>query len=159
MDLQNAKNLALTFMAMHKVIAMGYTFSFSNSRRAAGYCKYTTKQIQLSKHLTALADEADVIDTILHEIAHALCPQHGHDHVWQRTAIAIGCNGKRCYGGDGDNKESLVVAYKLVAKYKAVCKNGHEHFLNRKPKKNRCCGLCYRKFNPNDLLVYTPTNQ
>jgi|WetSurMetagenome_2_1015567.scaffolds.fasta_scaffold116989_1 hypothetical protein len=157
MNLQDAKNVALTLMATHNVIAMGYSFSFSNSRRAAGYCKYTTKQIQLSKHLTALANEVDVIDTILHEIAHALCPQHGHDHVWQRTAIAIGCNGKRCYGGD--TKESLVVAYKLVAKFKAVCQNGHEHFANRMPKRNKSCGYCSRRFNPNDILVYKPTNQ
>jgi predicted SprT family Zn-dependent metalloprotease len=150
MNLQHAENLALELMKLHGVIDMGYTFAFKNSRRAAGTCNYTKKKITLSQHLTALADEVDIRDTILHEIAHALCPNHGHDGVWQRKAIEIGCNGKRCY----NEKESLSIAYQMVAKYKAVCKNGHEHFLNRAPKRNRSCGYCSRRFDINNLLTY-----
>lgn len=154
MNLQTAQTLALELMQLHGVTEMGYTFAFNNARRAAGKCKYFSKRIELSKHLTALADDVDVKDTILHEIAHALTKGHGHDYVWQRKAKEIGCNGQRCY--NINNKESLAIAYKMVAKYKAVCKNGHEHFLNRMPKVARSCGYCSRRFNPNELLTYKP---
>ena len=42
--------------------------------------------------------EADVRDTILHEIAHALAgPKHNHDKVWREKARAIGCTAERCH--------------------------------------------------------------
>jgi predicted SprT family Zn-dependent metalloprotease len=40
--------------------------------------------------------EAEITDTLLHEIAHALVgPRHGHDLVWQAKCIEIGARPKR----------------------------------------------------------------
>jgi hypothetical protein len=56
---------------------------------------------------------AQVRDTILHEIAHALAgPRTGHREVWQATAKAIGCSSMRCYGDE---------VIQPAAKFKGIC--------------------------------------
>lgn len=37
----------------------------------------------------------DVIETILHEIAHAICPGAGHKPIWSQCAQSIGSNGEQ----------------------------------------------------------------
>lgn len=149
-----ASKLANELMEKHGVTAMGYRFAFNNRRRAAGICSYRKRTIELSLPLTLLANVEDVTDTILHEIAHALAgPAAGHGPVWQRIAKSIGCNGKRCYG---EEKASLYEAYKTIAKYKGVCPNGHESFLNRMPKNREySCSKCSPRFNRNFLIKYS----
>jgi hypothetical protein len=47
--------------------------------RRFGTCRYSRKLITLSRQLIELNDQARVLDTILHEIAHALAgPKTGH---------------------------------------------------------------------------------
>jgi len=61
-----------------------------------GQCNHLTKVINLSKKLTINEIEDSVIDTILHEIAHALVGSgHGHGKVWINMALSIGCAAKR----------------------------------------------------------------
>lgn len=38
--------------------------------------------------------EEEVIETVLHEIAHAITPGAGHKDIWRQTALAIGSNGE-----------------------------------------------------------------
>lgn len=157
MDLLEAKVLAVNLMVKHGIFAQGWRFQYDNARRRFGCCNYRTKTISLSKHLVSLNDLANVKDTILHEIAHALTPGHGHDRVWQRKAIEIGCNGERCYSSfDVQQPES---------RYIAECKGcGHTHkrhkMTDRTKYGKQSCGRCsggsynekYRlewKVNPN----------
>lgn len=56
-----------------------------------GKCMYQDKCIILNAHHIDIHPEAEVIDTIWHEVAHALCPKHGHDAVWQEKARELGC--------------------------------------------------------------------
>lgn len=64
----------------------------------AGACHFTEKKISFSRHFIKNADQQDINDTILHEIAHALVgPTHGHDKVWKNMAKKIGCSAKRCH--------------------------------------------------------------
>lgn len=58
---------------------------------------YNNKSVELSIPLVECNDEARVLKTILHEIAHALTEGHGHDRVWQAKLLEIGGDGKRCY--------------------------------------------------------------
>lgn len=73
--------------------------------RAFGRYRYSTlyksdKRIELSKKLVLLNDEARVMKTVLHEIAHALTEGHGHDAVWKAKCLAI--------GGDGIARYSVI---------------------------------------------------
>ena len=75
-----------------------WSFQFDNGRKRAGCCQYGTQVISLSYEFAKHAPEEEILDTILHEIAHALVGKaHHHDAVWRATAIAIGCSGRRCH--------------------------------------------------------------
>lgn len=71
-------------------------FTWTNAYTSYGNCDSVKRTIYLSRILTKIVDELHVLDTILHEIAHALVGcAHGHDEVWQTKAKEIGCNGNR----------------------------------------------------------------
>lgn len=61
------------------------------SKPFLGLCDYKTKTIILNAHHIDLHSEADIDNTIKHEVAHALCPGHAHDGVWAAKAREIGC--------------------------------------------------------------------
>src|SRR5690606_2723283 len=56
-----------------------------------GLCDYKKQTIILNAHHIDTHPEPEVIDTIYHEVAHALCPNHGHDNVWADKARELGC--------------------------------------------------------------------
>ena len=114
-----------------------YTFEWHNFKRLFGYCNWRKKTIALSKDLVLLNGEAEVLNTILHEIAHALAPKEGHNKVWQRQAISIGCTGRRCYSKD---------VIKPPAKYRGICPNC-SIFIERLKRKNVACKWCCDKYS------------
>lgn len=57
-----------------------------------GKCVYKDKSIILNAHHIDIHPEAEVINTILHEVAHTLTPGHAHDDIWAAKAREIGCN-------------------------------------------------------------------
>ena len=61
--------------------------------RFLGLCSYRDKSIILSSHHIDIHPTPDVINTIRHEIAHALVgPNQGHNDVWATKAREIGCD-------------------------------------------------------------------
>jgi len=81
--------------------------------------------IKLSRYLVALNDENEIRQTMLHEIAHFIVGAgHGHDAVWRRKAIEIGCDGKRL------NK----TAEMPKGRYQATCQCGKTFSKHRKGK-------------------------
>ena len=60
-----------------------------------GECDYNTKTIRINNNCLWQLSWQQVNDLILHEVAHALCPNHGHDEVWKAKAIEIGCDGNQ----------------------------------------------------------------
>ncbi len=57
-----------------------------------GLCSYKDRIIILNAfHIDTHGDD-EVINTIKHEVAHALTPNHGHDSAWRETAIKLGCD-------------------------------------------------------------------
>jgi hypothetical protein len=64
----------------------------NNTKRTLGMCCHSSKTIKMSKAFFTHMKYEDIIDTILHEIAHALVgPGHGHGEVWKAMAVRLGC--------------------------------------------------------------------
>ena len=135
MELNKAIRLAYQEMAKHNLFAEGWNFEFDRSKKRFGCCKFGRRVITLSRELTLLNDEANVLDTIRHEIAHALAGyKAGHGPEWVRKAREIGCVGKRCYGSEVVRPE---------AKYTHYCPNcGVGHARHRKTRTVTACRYC-----------------
>ena len=86
MDLFDAKILCLQKMKEHGLVQKGWSIKGnSRLRRIVGQCSYKTKEIILGVVYVEHNDEQEVLETILHEIAHALVGiGHGHDYVWRK---------------------------------------------------------------------------
>ena len=66
-----------------------------DARRRFGVCRMRSKVISISRPLCELNTEAEIRDTILHEIAHALAWQRhgencGHDARWKEICLEVG---------------------------------------------------------------------
>jgi predicted SprT family Zn-dependent metalloprotease len=67
-------------------------------RSRAGQCNYRMKTIELSAWLLRCNDNAAVMNTITHEVAHAIVGGWvGHGLEWRMCHRRLGGNGKRCY--------------------------------------------------------------
>jgi predicted SprT family Zn-dependent metalloprotease len=68
------------------------------ARARAGACHFGTRTITLSKFFLSdpRTTDAEVLNTVLHEIAHVLGGPH-HDDRWRTVALAIGCDGRTCF--------------------------------------------------------------
>src|SRR4051794_29693942 len=74
-----------------------WSFAFNRRKAAMGMCYYHRRTIELSSHFVERNSDAEILDTLLHEIAHALVgPGHGHDAVWKSKCVAIGARPARC---------------------------------------------------------------
>lgn len=92
---QSIQSLAIDLMDEHGL--HDWTFQWDNAKRRAGVCKFSKKVIGMSRLWAEHASDDDIIDTILHEIAHALVgPGEGHGPRWRAMAKSIGCRGERC---------------------------------------------------------------
>jgi predicted SprT family Zn-dependent metalloprotease len=150
MELNDAKIMAINLLQEFKLLDSGWYFTFDSAKRRFGCCSYRMKCISLSKYLVLINDEARVKDTILHEIAHALTPGHGHDKVWKAKAIEIGCNGMRCF-----TREDTILP---EPRYVAVCNScGYVHRKERATKNVVACGHCCKgKFDSRFVLEFKP---
>jgi predicted SprT family Zn-dependent metalloprotease len=82
-------------MKHHGLLDRGWRFKLGNSKRRLGMCSHDEKTIEFSKWYLDNPDE-DIVDTILHEIAHALVGRgHGHDDVWVDKCYEIGAKPER----------------------------------------------------------------
>ena len=85
-----------------------WTFRFSAARRAIGLCKEKEQVIQLGRHHAANDPPAQVTDTILHEIAHALAGNAaGHGPAWRNAAKRIGATPRASKASDPAKDEAV----------------------------------------------------
>ena len=114
MDLNAARDLAHSLMDKHG-IAGTWAFAFDNARRRMGLCNYNARRLSISRHYTKAADEAQVQDTILHEIAHVIAGSRAyHGPQWKKVARELGATPKAC--GDNPFASSEGEVAKLLAK-------------------------------------------
>jgi SprT protein len=114
MTLTEARTLALMHMHKHGLIIEGWTFKFDNAKSRLGLCSHRRRIISVSKHYVTLNDQPLIEDTILHEIAHALCGHEaGHNWEWKATAKKIGSRGVR--------QKSANEVNSVKGKYAMIC--------------------------------------
>lgn len=124
----------------------GYKFRFSNKERSLGTCNFKEKAIELSENysLDVDATEHQIVDTILHEIAHAISYEvfnHSkHGKIWKNVCAQIGANpsrSKKDYNG-----------YRKRAKYIRFCPECHTTlYYFRKVTIRAFCANCYEEKN------------
>jgi predicted SprT family Zn-dependent metalloprotease len=92
------RELAASEMEWHGLTQQSWTVKYDHARARAGQCRHRAKVLSFSRNLIARRSPAEMRNTLLHEIAHALAgPSHGHDRTWRAHALQIGCNGQRCH--------------------------------------------------------------
>lgn len=95
MEVTEAKEVASRLIELHGL--EGWSFRFNRNKRRLGVCKQDSKKIELSEYYVIRNSSEHVIDTILHEIAHALVgTAHGHDDVWKAMCLRVGCTPTSC---------------------------------------------------------------
>lgn len=130
MKLSQAEEMAKDLMHKHGLTDKGWVFKWHASERAFGTCSYASKTIYLSMEFTRLNIEAEVKDTILHEIAHAIAGyEAGHGKEWKKICVEIGCRPNATFKDD--------LAFNSASRYRAVCE---------------CCSKEYK--SPNKLPFY-----
>ena len=133
----NLNKLVSTAEQADKLIAKHnlheWRFKFDNARKRAGCCLYKEQLITMSQQFCLNAEDSEITDTILHEIAHALVGhQHGHNTVWQAKAREIGCSASRTH--------DLEVS---EPRYIVSCKNCGTFGTRDKRGRNRVCKWCH----------------
>jgi predicted SprT family Zn-dependent metalloprotease len=144
--ISDAQIIAEKLMAQHGLD--DWTFQFDNAKRRFGATWLTLKRITLSKPLTELNDETHVVNTILHEIAHAIAgPGHNHDNHWRSVAQKIGCDGNRTYSNE-------VVKPKMNRTlYVGTCP-ACERRIRRYKRNNMSCGRCSESYDERFKFVW-----
>jgi predicted SprT family Zn-dependent metalloprotease len=137
MKLNIAKSLARS--NMDKYGLSEWNIRFDNKRRRFGACIYYLKTISLSRYLVLSNPKNVVLDTILHEIAHALTPHCHHNNTWKAQCRLIGAKPERCYSYDEVEVDSL---------YTLVCPQcGAEYPAHRKPSRVIAHSQCCNRYN------------
>ncbi len=137
------KALAERKMAEHLDLE-NWKFEFDNGKRRAGQCDYTNQQIQLSKYLVEIHTVDESMQTLLHEVAHALAGHEaGHSKAWLKIAKSIGYRNEKFTGKEIAEK---------TAPWVGTCPMGHVHYRYRKPAAMLSCALCGKGYNSRNLI-------
>jgi predicted SprT family Zn-dependent metalloprotease len=92
MDRAKLVAIARELFERHGLISRGWRLRFRNYACRLGSCSSRRQIIALSAFYVDNNDEKLVLDTLLHEIAHALVgPHQGHGPVWKAMARKLGC--------------------------------------------------------------------
>lgn len=110
-----------------------YSLVWDRAHRRLGLTNYAKQTVSLSKVYVQniQVTEAQVLDTLLHEIAHVLTPGCGHNKKWIQQAQKIGCNGKRC----SDLDESLSIPKYIL---ECGCRMYPRHRVRKKYLQMKC---------------------
>ena len=119
----------------------GTAFKWSRSLHNVGSCSYKSHNneywnfiIYISWPIASCNTWEVIKKTVIHEIAHANTPNHGHDAIWKRECLRLGGDGKRLskpttLGGD------VVVPYK----WEGICPTCNcKFYRNRKENGYHC---------------------
>lgn len=74
-----------------------WSFGWAKTKRRQGVCKYRTRRIEIAEYYAQHNSREKVLDTLMHEIAHALAgPKAGHGPAWKAIARKLGAIPRAC---------------------------------------------------------------
>src|SRR3954465_13318301 len=89
MDLKQLETIVAEELRQHGL--RGWTFGLARTGRRLGVCKYTAKRIEIAEFYARNSPEETVLDTLRHELAHALAgPAAKHGSAWKSVAVRLG---------------------------------------------------------------------
>ena len=135
------ETIANEMLAKHSLTDWEFVWNNKTSNKTWGICKYTPKEIHLNKKYALIESEENVIDTIIHEVAHALTKGDGHGEIWKAKCRELGCRDEKFKNLEKENINKL-------SKYKGVCPTcGHIIYSGRKTGiiHIQCCNADYEK--------------
>lgn len=145
METADVERLAGDLLEQH-LPGRGWTFGFDRAVRRAGSCDYAERRITVSRYLAQRAEEAEVRQVLLHEIAHAQAGSGAaHGPRWRAAASRIGYTGSRLH--DRPVAEER-------ATWLGTCPAGHEHSRFRRPSRPSSCARCSPRFSRAALITW-----
>lgn len=141
MGVNKALKLARNLVDKH-LPDMFVEIELTNSKKTLGMAtqnRYFPRRgvLSLSKPWMEVLPEEDVVDTILHEIAHLMVGvRQGHNHKWKDACRKIGAKPERLARG----LDTSHITYKYDS-YCPSCKKVVGHF-SRRPKIKYICSAC-----------------
>lgn len=143
---EKKKAIEVKFRELSKEYRLGlWHLTFSNGVTQLGYCWPSKREIAISQKFLEVAPFEKMIDTLLHEIAHALdYLERGytnHDANWKKWC--------RVVGADPTRTASLPPEYSPEQKYNVICGEcgiiGQRARKTKAYKQNRkICRKCYK---------------
>lgn len=137
MDIAALKREAASLFGRHALSGWRMEVS-ARLKRTLGLCDYSSRSIRVNRFYAENNSEAVVLNTLRHEVAHALTPGHGHDSTWVAAAVRLGCTAKRVC-----DQDILLPA----GRFQAVCphcrRTYHKHRLRAcQPSRRYYCLAC-----------------
>lgn len=104
---------------------------------------YKDKCVVLNAHHVDSHPDVEVINTIRHEVAHALLPGHSHDEIWAAKARELGCdNTMACasYGISANAIDALRSGADLIVSFEEQVIRTPKYTISRLQDKCPVCG-------------------
>jgi len=118
-----------------------WDFAWDNAKKRLGYCCNGIKKISISKAFAKLNTFERMHVTLMHEIAHALTPGHGHDRVWKAKCRELGIPDSRV---TSDALSEKTISPAKTSKWIGVCPIcRQEHPFYKHPQRAYACRDCY----------------
>ena len=91
MNLQEFEAIAARELLRHGL--QDWSFGWASTKRRQGVCKYRDRRIEIAEYYATHNLPEKVLDTLLHEIAHALAgPKARHGPAWKAVATKLGAS-------------------------------------------------------------------
>jgi predicted SprT family Zn-dependent metalloprotease len=115
----------------------------------AGRCKYDRREIHLARWHVRQSRRADIVDTLLHEAAHALAGTGtNHGPVWKRWAVRLGANPRRTLPAEVW-RDSPAAA--RPPRWLARCRACGQEYRRQRRRRHVVCGRCGGTLDWTDL--------
>ena len=138
MNTTEAKTMIAAAMREHGLLDEGWTWKWDRGVRRMGCCHYGPRRLTFSRALFERNTPERCLDTVLHEIAHALVGHSaGHGPRWKAMVASIGGTPRACFTESDTNT--------VPAKWLGRCGCGREwkrHRLAQNVRHGASCPSC-----------------